>query len=147
MARLGFDDGWLLLNPTFLNLQKPVLLVDQVHIEPSDTLGLEPFGSRNPHCALPACRIEVGVIGNGVTLWTTQAGERCMLATHWFAAAPDIGRICCSSPEVVLLVGGTYAVEISWSALWTCLVGAARLQRGHGRSGWGPAHGHRPGRV
>ena len=29
VARLGFDHGWLCLSPTFLNLQLPVLLVDQ----------------------------------------------------------------------------------------------------------------------
>jgi len=131
VARLGFDDGWLFLDSTFLNLQKPVLLVDQVHIGPSNTLGLEPFGSRNPRRGLPACRIEVGVVGNGVTLWTTRKGERSMLAAHWFAAAPDIGRICCASSQVVLIVGDTYAVGTSWSALWTCLIGSSQLQRAH----------------
>jgi hypothetical protein len=29
VARFGFDHGWLCLNPTFLNLQLPVLFVDR----------------------------------------------------------------------------------------------------------------------
>ena len=34
-----------------------------------------------------------------------------------------------SSREVVLLVGNTYEVEASWSALWACLIGLARTRQ------------------
>src|SRR3954452_7879477 len=84
VARLGFDSGWLILGPNFLNLRRPVLLVDRVHVGPCANLGLEPFGSRDPHSLLPACLIEVDLIGSGLSLWTAGRGERCLLAARWF---------------------------------------------------------------
>lgn len=131
VARLGFDDGWLLLNPTFLNLQKPVLLVDQIHTGPHAGLGLEPFGSRDPRSSLPACRIRLVVAGSGVSLWTTLGEHAGLLATHWFEAH-DAPTTCCGSTELILFVGDTYAVEMSWSALWTCSIGKARIDRAYG---------------
>lgn len=130
VARFGFDDGWLLLKPTFLNLQGPVLLVDQIHIGTPITHGLEPFGSRDPRLRLPVCRIRVVICGSGVTLWTTRDRQRCLIAAHWFEA-PDVPTICWGSAEMVLLVGDTYAVQTSWCALWTCLIGKARIERRH----------------
>ncbi len=47
IARLGFDDGWLILNPTFLNFGVPGVLIDYQLVGRTD-LGLEPFGTRNP---------------------------------------------------------------------------------------------------
>lgn len=127
VARLGFDDGWLVLGPTFLNLQTPVLLVDQVHIGPHTGFGLEPFGSRDPRSSFPACLIRLVVAGNGVSLWTTLGEHLGLLATHWFEA-PVVSTIFMGSPSVVLLVGDTYAVQTSWSAMWTCLIGEARVE-------------------
>jgi hypothetical protein len=125
VARLGFDDGWLLLGPTFLNLQRPVLLVDQALIASTAGLGLESFGSRNPRARLPVCGIGVLRCGSGVSLWTERSS---CLAYHWFDAAPP----ATAHPkvrQVVLLVGNTYEIEASWSALWTCLIGLARTRQ------------------
>lgn len=124
VARLGFDGGWLLLGPTFLNLRRPVLLVDALLLGSTVGLGLELFGSRDPRARLPNCRVEVGVMGNSVTLWSE---PRSCLATHWFDWVDpenDFARFT----ELVLLVGSTYAIESSWSALWTCSVGHARVK-------------------
>ena len=59
VARVGFDHGWLCLPPTFLNLQLPVLVVDQRLLPDPSLLGLEPFGSRDPRLPLPTTRIVV----------------------------------------------------------------------------------------
>lgn len=125
VARLGFDDGWLLLGPTFLNLQRPVLLVDRMYLSSTIGLGFESFGCRDPRSSLPDCGVDVLVCGGGVSLW--DKSSRC-LASHWFddVALPAV-RI--DSEEIVLLVGDTYEVEASWSALWLCLVGAARARQ------------------
>ena len=128
VARLGFDGGWLVLGPHFLNLGRPVLLVDRVHIGPCATFGLEPFGSRDPHSPLPASLIEVDLVGSEVSLWTAKCSDRCLLVARWF----DDGESCDlvgDSPGVALLVGDSYAVEASWSALWTCMIGEAPIQR------------------
>lgn len=140
VARLGFDAGWLLLTPTFLNLQRPVLLVDQIHIGPTTGLGLEPFGSRDPRSPLGACGIEVVVAGSGVSLWSAPVEPRGLLATHWFDTC-NYGDACWGSSEVVLLVGDTYAVDTSWSALWSCLIGKAGIERSSSRSSCTPADG------
>lgn len=125
LARLGFDDGWLMLRPTFLNLRRPVLLVDKLLLGSIVGLGLEPFGSRDPRARLPDCRVEVAVVGNSVSLWSE---SRSCMASHWFDRVDprvDFARFA----EMVLLVGSTYAIESSWSALWTCSIGQAQVAR------------------
>jgi hypothetical protein len=125
VARLGFDDGWLLLGPTFLNLQRPVLLVDHALLGSMNGLGLEPFGSRNPRLSLPECEVDVLRCGSGVSLWTERSS---CLASHWFGAAPS-ASVLTRVPHMILLVGKTYEVEASWSALWACLIGLASTRQ------------------
>ena len=129
VARLGFEDGWMLLSPTFLNLQRPVLLVDKVHIGPTTDLGLEPFGLRDPLVKLPMCRIDVAVAGNGISLWIDRRRSRSLLAAGWFEAV-NPHDICANFGQVIVLLGDTYAIEASWSALWTCEIGIGRIGQG-----------------
>lgn len=127
VARLGFDEGWLLLGPTFLDLRRPVLLVDKILIGPTSTLGLEPFNSRNPRVRLNVCRIQVVTAGSGISLWTGSGASRCLLAAGWEVASRS-RDICWATHDIILLVGDTYAVEVSWSAIFACLIGAATVQ-------------------
>lgn len=123
VARLGFDDGWLLLGPTFLNLQCPLLLVDQALIGTTAGFGLELFGHRDPRSALPVCGINVLSSGSGVSLWTEPS---TCLASHWFDS--PVATADANVPQLVLLIGNTYEVEMSWSALWACVIGLARVR-------------------
>lgn len=125
LARLGFDYGWLMLRPTFLNLRRPVLLVDKQLLGSTLGRGLEPFGSRDPRKRLPDCRVEVGIVGHTVNLWSESSS---CLASHWFDWVNPQDDFA-TSGEMVLLVGSTYAVESSWSALWTCKIGRAAIKR------------------
>lgn len=125
VARLGFDDGWLLLGPTFLKLQRPVLLVDRMHLGSTAGLGFESFGSRDPRLGLPVCGVEIHICGSGVSLWTKPS---TCLASHWFDTVHS-SVVQVVSPDVVLLVGDTYGVEASWSALWMCFVGLVRTRQ------------------
>ncbi len=125
VARLGFHDGWLLLNPCFLNLGLPVLLIDHRILEGADRLGLEPFGSRNPRQPLPAANVRAEINGGGISLWSTWNSQPVLLAAHWFhsspAALPESQRL----GRLILITGDSYAVQLSWSALWTCRIGIA----------------------
>ena len=63
VKHLGFDHGWLMLGPTFINFQLPVLLVDSVLVGDPIALGLEQFGSRIPAppvSGLPSKRSNLG---------------------------------------------------------------------------------------
>ena len=52
VTRVGYDHGWHLLGPTFLNLGVPMLVVDKAFIDPR-AYGLETFGTRDPRMPLP----------------------------------------------------------------------------------------------
>lgn len=126
LARLGFDDGWLVLGPHFLNLGLPVL-IDHRLIDSAETLGLEPFGTRDPRQPLRPARVRVGIAGGGVWLWSSQRSRRALLAAHWFEPIPG-ALLAQQSLGVVFMTGDTYAVQLSWSALWTCRIGIAALR-------------------
>lgn len=129
VARLGFDDGWLVLGPHFLKLGLPVLLVDHRLVGPVDGLGLESFGSRDPRRPLESAKIRAVLNGGGVSLWAASAAHQSLLAAHWFEPSP--AAVLESQPvqRLILIVGDTYDVELTWSALWTCFVGIATIAR------------------
>lgn len=120
IARLGFDDGWLILGPTFFNFGVPSILIDYQLVGPTD-LGLEPFGTRDPAApwapATACWRRSSGTLG----LWTDDPAT--LVIERWF----DFGTHAIDGyDQMILLVGDTRAVELSWSALWTCSIGTVR---------------------
>lgn len=121
IARLGFDNGWLLLKPSFLNLGLPILFVDHRLLGPPAEFGLQPFASWDPNSPLPVASVAVAVLGNGVSLWSCDPKPR-LFAWHWFDTQADIRIV--PIPAIGILCGDSYSVELSWSALWSCHIGA-----------------------
>lgn len=127
VARLGFDHGWLFLSPRFLNLGRPVLLVDfrLIGADPA-SLGLEPFGSRDPDTELPLTRIETDLHPDRlIALWSADGpGQRQLLAYNRAATAiPGWTGVARCGELAVLIVGDTHAVQLGWAALWDCHIG------------------------
>ena len=123
IARLGFDDGWLVLAPTFLNLGVPILLVDYQIVGPTD-LGLEPFSSHRPATPWARAKAHLDQHGGSLALWTDDPPR--LVTERWL----DLGT--CRIDEyqhMILLVGDTQAVQLSWSALWSCSIGKIRVTR------------------
>jgi hypothetical protein len=123
LARIGCDDGWLSLSPFFLNFGTPALLVDQQILSCPQRLGLEPFGLRDPSRPLPASTIQTSIAGGGVALYTRSRSGRILLAAHWFDDHDAQIHRWPPTRKIVLIVGCTRDVELSWSALWTCWIG------------------------
>jgi hypothetical protein len=131
IARLGFDLGWLCLNLTFLNLRCPVLIIDQRLLPDPGCLGLEPFGTRNPTLPLPDSTLAVQLHpGHMISLWSrSQVGTATLLTWHrptsaihpTWAALPATGA-------VVVIVGNTHHIQLSWAALWDSQIGNAQLK-------------------
>ena len=151
-ARLGFDHGWLCLNPTFLNLQLPVLIVDHRLLPDPTLFGLEPFGTRNPRRPLPETTLVVELHpGAMISLWShTEIGASNLLA--WHRVAPGHTRWPAGdATNAVVIVGDTHRIQLSWAALWDGHIGRARLidtadQRSRAWSDTnGPASAGRPG--
>lgn len=123
VAQIGFGCGWLVLASTFLNFGLPAVLVDSRLVQ-EPNLGIELFANHDP--SLPwreadAClRYSDGTLG----LWRLrpeqliagefQAGGMAGLARH---------------DRVILLLGNSYNVQLSWSALFDCRIGTCDLQR------------------
>jgi len=143
VARFGFDHGWHCLNPTFLNLQRPVLLVDHRLLPDPVLLGLEPFGRRNPLLPLPATAIRVETHpGNMISLWTHPPGGPGELLTwHRAAAGLPAWPTCDTADTAVLIVGDTHRIQLSWAALWDGHIGTTPL-RDTARPAGAPARGH-----
>jgi len=127
LARLGFDYGWLFLSPRFLNLGQPSLLVDRQLIGDAQKLGLEPFGCHDPRHPFSTTKILVGLRFAEVSLWSVlSSAPRLLARASVDKDLPEIADIararCCN-----VIVGDTYAVQLSWSALWRCDIGAATV--------------------
>jgi hypothetical protein len=129
LARLGCDDGWLSLSPYFLNFRTPVLLVDQQIVGWPQRLGLEPFGDRDPSRSLPTSTIRTSISGGGVALYARSRTGQALLAAHWFDDHEAPIHRWPSTRTIVLIVGDSRAVQLSWSAIWTCWIGRARQLR------------------
>ena len=125
IKRLGFDDGWACFGPTFLNFGYPSIFVDACFTPGYDRLGFEPFGSRAPLSPLPGVEVHVHVLGACVSLLPTS--DAIPAASHYFALS-EAGalRAACG---LVVLVGDSWDLELSWSALWRCQVGLALLRQ------------------
>ena len=127
IARLGFDDGWLILGPHFLNFGLPSLLVDH-RIAGDAGLGLETFGAHSPRDPWPWAPVQVCRADGHVSIWSRRSPV--LIASRWFAEEP---AALDGYDQVIAMVGDTHAVQLSWSALWTCRIGLAHLNTPHGR--------------
>jgi hypothetical protein len=125
VARLGFADGWLMLPPTFLNLQRPVMIIDHAHIGDPDEYGLEPFGTRDPTRYLPRTALTIRCFGDTIRIY--RQGTGMMIATTTLAADHS-AKMINTFGEAVVLVGRTYELESTWAALWTMSIGRAPIQ-------------------
>lgn len=121
IARLGFNDGWLMLPPSFLNFGLPGLLIDY-RLVASNDLDLEPFATHDPRGPWRDSKLHLRCAGGYRTLWQ-QDPERLLAASF---EASRTGTFT-GHHRLVLVVGNSYAVQLSWSALWTCRIGTVAL--------------------
>lgn len=128
VARLGFDDGWLLLPPTFLNLRAPVVVLDHAYIGDPYNYGLQPFGSCDPKAPLPRARLVINSYGDVITIRSRSTAE--ILATTWRQdrAVPMLATYSVA----VLIIGSTYELQSTWAALWTMAIGRAEISKPRG---------------
>lgn len=125
IARLGFDDGWLLLGPTFLNFKLPAIVVDHRLVGPTG-FGLETFADRTPGDPWSRSTIDVLRCGGQIALRSPQIGS---FASHWFDRSAYVLN---GFKKLILIIGDTHALELSWSELWECSIGIAELIVGEG---------------
>ncbi|QGN34484.1 hypothetical protein [Microlunatus sp. Gsoil 973] len=124
LVQLGYDDGWLLLPPTFLNLRIPVVIVDHAYTDDPIRFGLEPFGTRDPKEALPQTDLRITYYGNVIALRTRSTAE-VLTTTVVRRRSPEsvLGR----HGAAALIIGNTYNLESTWAALWTMAIGKAKI--------------------
>ena len=135
VARLGFDHGWLCLSPSFLNLQRPVLLVDRRLLPDPTLLGLEPFGIRDPLLPLPSTRIVVQLHpGAVISVWDHHPGGPTaeLLGWHRAALTRDTQHSAWAwvghrSTRAVVIIGDTHRIQLCWAAIWDSHIGHAQL--------------------
>lgn len=132
VSRLGFADGWLVLPPTFLNLQRPVMIIDHAHTGDPDQYGLEPFGTRDPTRQPPRTALTIRCFGNTIIIYRQPTG---MITATTSLTADHTAKMINTFSEAVLLVGRTYELESTWAALWTMSIGRAPIE--HPSPGYG----------
>lgn len=130
VARLGFDYGWLRLDPTFLNFGRAGLLIDYrlFHGDPY-ALGFENFGSREPKVGLPITTIRADLRSRyGIELQVPDRGREvgCLAARSFDQEhGPNWMRRAHGDRSLLVLVGDTYQIQLGWPALWHCAIGVA----------------------
>lgn len=127
VTRVGYDHGWHLLGPTFLNLGVPMLVVDKAFLDPA-AYGLEPFGTRNPHTPLPQTPLLIERSGRFIGIRDQRTPHADPIAIGAFVDPPLLEWLT-GADQVVLAVGDTRAMELSWAALWESHIGTATVQR------------------
>ena len=132
VSRVGFDHGWLCLSPTFLNFQRPVLLVDHRLLPDPASLGLQPFGSRNPRQPLPTTQIVVQCHpGARISIWDHQTSDPTSRLLGWHHAYDSQhaswAHVAGSATVAVVIIGDTYRIQLCWAALWDGHIGHAHL--------------------
>lgn len=135
VAQVGFDHGWLCLPPTLLNLQLPVLVVDQRLLPDPSLLGLEPFGSRDPHLPLPTTGMVVQHHpGAMISIWDHHPCDPSAQLLGWHHPTPTSdahhaawAHAGAASPTAVVIIGDTHRMHLCWAAIWDSHIGHAHL--------------------
>ena len=122
VARLGFDRGWHFLAPTFLNFKMPTVLIDHRLIDDAD-LNLEPFADHHPDTPWRTANALLRLSSETISLWQRQPEQ---LITTIFR--PSGANRLDDSNQLILIIGDTYDVQLTWSALWTCHIGACNRE-------------------
>lgn len=125
IKRLGFYDGWAAFEPTFLNFGCPSIFVDSCYLPEAESLGFEPFGTRPARDPLPEVAIRVRTDGPVITL--SSASGNNLIAIHQMPL-PQIATLV-RARQVIILVGGSWELSLSWSVLWDCRIGRATTSR------------------
>lgn len=128
VAHVGFDHGWLLLGPSFLNLGMPMLLVDRVFLGNVAAFGLERFGTRDPRTPLPKSHLVVERSGRFIGIRGDRSTDRTLIAIGSFTDLGSLDELS-TYGHLVLAAGDTWAAEHSWSALWQFDLGTASIQQ------------------
>lgn len=121
IARFGFDDGWLILGPHFLKFGLPGLLIDY-RLADEVCEGLETFGARHPENPWTPAAVDIRCTNGYVGIWTKH--PTALVASRWLGK--DLDRLK-GYDRLLVMVGDTHAVQLSWSALWTCRIGVCKL--------------------
>jgi hypothetical protein len=122
VARLGFDYGWLLLPPTFLNLHLPVLIVDHAYVGDPGRFGLEQFGACDPRASLPRGDLAIRSFGDLIIVRSKSTSD--VIAT---TCLPGSTPVLAAYLSAVLITGSTYELQSTWAALWAMSIGRADI--------------------
>lgn len=122
VRKLGLDDGWWFFCPHFLNFGFPVVFVDACFVPELTDLGLEELGSRRPGTPFPSIDIRVRLLGNSVSLYLGE--ERQLVANHLFRAV-TLPAVRSAPSELGIIVGDSYALQLSACALFNSFVGCS----------------------
>lgn len=127
VKRLGLEEGWWFFCPHFLNLGLPLLFVDACLLPGAEDLGFESFGTRRPEIPLPSVDLRVELLGDGVSLYSS-GRQSHFVAGHWFRKLRLL-PLPAHDSSVGILVGDSYALQLTWSTLWRCRIGATVMFR------------------
>lgn len=127
VTRVGFDHGWHLLGPSFLNLGTPLLLVDKTFLDPA-SFGLEVFGDRDPSAPLPRTPLLVERSGRLVGVRDTRTPHAGPLTIGAFANPASLETLTVTA-DLAIAVGDTWEAQLSWAALWRFTIGLTTIRR------------------
>lgn len=121
VKRLGMEDGWWFFCPHFLNLGVPLVFVDTCLVPEAGHRGLEVLGEREPDTPLLPAGLRIRSLGDGLSFYGT-GRQPPLLASHWFRTL-NLPQSLHSYPVIGVIVGDSYALQLTWSALWRCRIG------------------------
>lgn len=123
VKRLGFDDGWARFGSTFLNFGRPSIFIDSCYLPEAALLGFESFATWPGDDPLPRPNICALVLGSNIRLHSATSGN--LLASHRYEVAR--AEPLSMGKELVVFVGDSWALSLSWSALWRSVFGYVKV--------------------
>ena len=123
VARFGFDNGWHFFPPSFLNLGMPGVLVDS-RLLACPVPDLEHFAERDPGSPWRDTKFRLRCSDGCTSVWLREP-DRLVATSFGYSQFTTMSQ----QHRVVLFVGNSYDVELSWSSLWDCQVGLCTLER------------------
>lgn len=129
LARLGGDMGWRRIQPTLCGIGWPILLIDPLILGMAGAdAGGEILGDRDPRLPLPQLTGIVAEVPTPYGIRLIDDAQRLVLAERAFRTPHETAWIQAwrDRQGVLVAIGDTYRVGLSWAALFDCHVGVAR---------------------
>lgn len=128
VARLGGDMGWQRIRPTLCGIGWPILLIDPLILGMTGAeAGGEILGDRDPRLPFPQMTGIVAEVPTPYGIRLIDQQQRLVLAERAFRTPHDSTWIQAwrDRQGVLVAIGDTYRVGLSWAALFDCYVGIA----------------------